>query len=80
MVTSKGNQNVNARRNSVTEIVAACVMAAVALYMAVPVALDLPGIDPRDVWPAGVFAIILFVMGVVLAKSIVQCDRAEGSK
>jgi hypothetical protein len=80
MTAGKLSENQQPSQTSITVVVAACVMAVVALYMAVPVALNLPELSVRDIWPEIMFALILFVLGAVVARYALQSERSEGSE
>jgi len=74
MTASRSRQNLRAWETSITGVVAGCAVLAVALFMAVPVAINLP-----DSWAGGVFALILFVIGVTIIRRSVRRGRPEGS-
>jgi len=74
MAASRPSQNLQPWETSITGVLAGCVVLAVGLFMAIPVAVNLP-----DSWVGGVVALVLFVIGVNIVRRSVQRGHLEGS-
>ena len=74
MAASRPSQTLHPWDTSITGVIAGCGVLAVALFMAVPVAVNLP-----SSWVGGVIALILFVIGITIVRRSVRRGDSEGS-
>ena len=74
MAASRPSQNLHPWETSIIGVLAGCVVLAVALFLVLPVAVNLP-----DSWVGGVFALILFGIGATMIRRSVRRGHPEGS-
>jgi len=74
MAASKPSQNLRTWETSATGVIAGSMILALALFMVVPVAANLP-----DSWPGGVLALALVAIGITIIRRSVRRERPEGS-
>ena len=74
MTAPKPSEDLHPWETSIIGVLAGCVVLAAALFMVLPVAVNLP-----DSWVGGAYALILFVIGITIIRRSVRRGHPEGS-